>query len=101
VIAGQRREDVGQARHHLGSPVRTARRSALDTTFSMTVIGMRCETPERLSIALVGARLERHALDDLGHQLGDAHGRAPSPRPPAARPRLLRVIAIPSSTLSG
>jgi hypothetical protein len=35
-----------------GSPVRTARRSALLTTFSIAVIGMRCDTPERLSTRL-------------------------------------------------
>ena len=27
-----------------------ARRSAFETTFSITVIGMRCDTPERLSM---------------------------------------------------
>src|ERR687884_320681 len=34
------------------SPVRSARRSAFETTDSMTVIGRRCETPERLSTRL-------------------------------------------------
>ena len=32
------------------SPDTMARRSALETTFSMTVIGMRCDTPDRLSM---------------------------------------------------
>jgi hypothetical protein len=50
----------------------------------MTVMGMRCETPERLSTRLSVRGLERDALDDLAHELGDAHGRAAS-SPPARR----------------
>ena len=58
---------------------------------------MRCDTPERLSMRLSIARLERDALDHFGDEIGNAHRQSRRARVHAS----CCVIAIPSSTVSG
>ena len=82
------------------SPLRMARRSALLTTFSMAVIGMRCETPERLSTRLsVRASNATRSITSCT-RAGTRTGRD---APPSARAvhASCRVMLIPSSTSSG
>ena len=76
-----------------------ARRSAFETTFSSTEIGMRCDTPERrstrLSVRASKATRSTSSLSSGGTRTGG--------EPPAWRAvhASCRVIAIPSSTSSG
>ena len=78
------------------SPVVIARRSAFEMTFSITVIGMRCETPDRLSIrrsvrASKAMRSMTSAMKSgtrMGRCARSAHASC-------------RVISIPRSTVSG
>jgi hypothetical protein len=71
------------------------------TTFSIAVIGMRCDTPERLSTRLSVRASKAHALDHLAHELG---ARAPGARV-AASLRCVHasccVIAHPELDLLG
>jgi hypothetical protein len=78
------------------SPVIAARRSAFDTAFSSTEIGMRCETPERLSIRLSvrASKAMRSIISAMksGTRTGSA---------PRSRHASCSVIAMPSSTVLG
>jgi hypothetical protein len=78
------------------SPVANARRSAFETTFSRTVIGMRCETPDRLSMRRSFRASNATRSITSAMKSGMRTGR--SPRTVQAS---CRVISIPRSTASG
>ena len=78
---GQRGVDVGDARHDLG----VARDDGAPLGVGDDVLHHRDRHALRHAGALVdapvGARLERDALDDLGDEVGNAHGAAVARRP--------------------
>ena len=55
------------------SPRLQARRSAFETTFSSTLIGSRCDTPERLSTLLSVRAWNASSSIDLAHVRRNAH----------------------------
>jgi hypothetical protein len=73
----------------------------LRPTFSITVIGMRCDTPERLSMRLSLRASNATRSTTSAHDLGHAHRLARPPPSVRAVHASCCVMLIPSSTLSG
>ncbi len=78
------------------SPVCTARRSALEIAFSITEIGIRCETPERLS-----TRLSVRASNAMRSTSSAMKSGTRTGSPPRVVHASWRVMATPRSTLAG
>ena len=76
------------------SLVVTVRRSAFDTTFSSTLIGSRCDTPERRSTRLSSRASKATRSISSATKSGSLSG-----RPLRSSQASWRVIAVPSSTV--
>ena len=78
------------------SLVRMVRRSALDTTFSSSEIGSRCDTPLRRS-----TRLSSRASKAMRSISSSMNSGTRIGRPSRSTHASCFVIAVPSSTVSG